>query len=800
MDLLLGDLRLACRQLRARPGVAGPAILALTLGLVVNAIAFSAVNAFLFKGRAGWDIDGVGRIAASGVGSSEEGLSWPEYEQIAQAARGAFTTAAQTPAALSRQRAGSTDTVWALLIAGPYFEMLQARPLAGRLLTPSDATALSAVVSERYWRDSLGAASLAGLTVTLNGLETAIVGVLPDSFEGPGGLYAPQLWLPAAARARLQPGRPDSETALGVGVVAALAPGVSVAQANALLKVAAAGLAATWPETHARRTLSFELLSEWVPELRAIARASAVGLTAVAGVLLLACLNVATLLLSRGVERQRELGIRQAVGASRAQLLRQQIVEGCVLSGIAGLVALVVTLWSQQLLSTFAIPVAMPQRLNVTPDRTVVAYTAVLMVLAGILPAVAPVLHAVRVNLTQLLGVQAATGQRQPNAARHALVFVQVAGSTMFLVAATVLVIGAIRTWAFDPGFETVRTAVVSLDPLGDGVDRRAATATLDQVVTALRAVPGIREAAIVDRAPFFIGFAQTTLLSRGHGSCVAGGCREIVTYAVGPRYFATLGIAVERGAEFRGAAGDGVIVNTALAREWFGERDPLGQTLAIGPTGTRVTITGVVRDVRLRSLTETPGPTLYLPFSDRHLHRGVQIVVRGAEDATTLVTAIHAALHRTAPQLAADQIETMTARLQIPRWPVEAASRFFAACAIVAWLLATIGVAAVMAHSVGQRTREFGVRLALGASRHGLLTQVLATSVRVAIPAIAIGMAAAYALMSRLGPAAAGIDAGDPWPYVAVAGFQLWVATLASLGPAYRAATVDPIQALRAV
>jgi putative ABC transport system permease protein len=796
---MVNDLRLAFRQIGRRPAFSAVAILALAIGLAINTVAFSAVNAFLFKGRAGSDVDGAGRIVPGGVGSDEQGFSWPEYELLAAVTQGALTTAAQDRSTFSWRRTGTTETVWALIASTTSFDIIEARPRAGRLFAPQDAGKPAAVVSERFWREQLSEAPIGTTTLTFNGVETPVVGVLPDSFEGPGGLYAPQLWVPAESRAVWQPSRVESETNLGVGVIGRVATGATIPAINARLQTAAATIARQWPRTHARRTARFELMSEWVPELQAIARASVAGMAAVGLVLVIACFNVTTMLLARGVERQREIGIRAAVGASRWRLLRQQMVEGLVLSGLAGMAAAVVAIWSQDLLSAFAIPISTPQRLNVAPDITVIAFIGAMVVAAGILPALAPAVGAARLDLVRALSAQGHSGcGGRPSRARRALVFLQIAGSTAFLTVAALFVQSFMWTGTVDPGFETERAVVVSVDPSGNGYDTERSRLTIEQMVQRLKGVTGVVDVAVADRLPFYIGFARTMPVGIRDVPCAGGGCPRVVTYSVSANYFRTMGTAMSRGRGFAGSAVATVVVNETFAQQFFPSSDALGQVLSLGDSGRRHEIVGVARNTLQRGFGENPAPALYLPLYLDDYGRGLAIVARTAGDAATMVRPIGEALYEVDPQIA-PEVMTMAARLEMPRWPAQAASRFFGVCGALALLLATIGLAAVMSHAVGQRTREFGVRLSIGATGGHLRRDVLASGFRVIVPGVGVGVIGGLLLARAIRSAIVGVNVDDPTTYVGVALLQAAIALGACLLPAYRASRVDPLTALRA-
>jgi putative ABC transport system permease protein len=821
------DLRLAFRLIVRRPGFSAAAIVALAIGLAVNTVAFSAVNAFLFKERAGWNVDGAGRVHVAGVQNSEEaGVSPPEFERLAAATDGALVSAVQGRVGLAwkhsdagqtdvsaahetdakrlegSRRGGTSEAIWALLVSARYFEMLNARPLTGRLFgRGDDPTRPGVVVSEQFWRERLERAAIGSTHLTLNRADFPVIGVLPDSYEDPGGLYAPQVWLPFEARRALRlPAHLETERAQWLAMFGVLAPGASIAEVNARLQLGAAAIAREWPQTHGNRTARFAFFKERVPELQAIARASAAGMSIVGLVLLLACFNVATLLLARGVERQREMGIRRAVGATRGRILRQQITESLVLASLAGIVAVVLTVWSQDLVAVFAIPIATPQRLNVSPDVTVIAFIAAMVVVAGLLPAIAPALGASRLDLVRALAAHGYTGSGRPSPARRGLVLLQVAGSTAFLIVAALFVQSFAWTGQTDPGFETERAVVVAMEPGSQGYDRERARLTLDRVADRLRGLEGVVAVAQADRIPFSIGFRRLTEVGDAAKPCPPEGCAKAETFAVGDEFFHTMNIGIARGRVLDGSAADtaAVVVNETFANRWFPSVDAVGQQLRLGAQGERRVIIGVTRNTLLHAFGERPAPAIYVPLTATDYEKSVTIVARTSGDPAVLVRRVADAIHEVDPNVAPLSLTTMRTRLELPRWPMRAASTFFGVCGVLALVLATIGLAAMIAHAVGQRTREFGVRLAVGATSGQLFREVIGSSLRVVAPGLVIGAIGAMLFARILRAVLVGVDVGNPATYVAVVLLQATIALLACVAPARRAARVDPVVALR--
>jgi len=802
MDTLLSDLRLAFRQIGRRPGISLVAILALAIGLGINTVAFSTVNAFLFRPRAGFDVEGAGRIQVSGVATGEEGLSIEEFDRLTAGTSGALDTAVEGRTSLAWTHDGTSETVWALMVSRAYFPVLETRPLVGRLLDGTDIpSAPAAVVSERFWREQLKAASLDTLRLAFNGVDVPVAGVLPDSFEGPGGLYAPQVWLPYEARQTLRlPSRFERTGERWLGMIGRVRPGASIAEVNARLETAGAALAHEQPDRYRRWRARFTLLAERVDEVRTLAWFAAAGMAAVSLVLLIACFNVANLLMARAVERQREVAIRAAVGASRWRLVRQHVTEGVVLASLAGIAAVVVAMWSQRLVSGFAVPIAEPQRLNVQPDWRVIGFAALASLVAGVLPALGPALHAVRLDLVRALSSQGAFGSGgRVTAARHALMFVQIAGSVAFLTIAAMLVQSFAWAGSADPGFETTRAIVMRVDLASQGYDAVRAKATIDRVIERLQGTPGIDRAAAATTLPFYIGYPRLTDVALGQQACASGGCPRVDTYGIAPGYFQAMRVPMVRGREFDAVSPpDAVVINETFADRWFASGDPVGQVIRTGAGGELRTVVGVARNTAQRSLFERPAPALYLPLGSGDYETGVSIVASTIGPAGPLVRAAESAVRDVDSRLAAESIMTMRDRLELPRWPMKVGSLFFTACGAMALLLATIGLIAVVSHAVTQRTREFGVRIAVGATRWQLMRDVTLSTLRVVGPGVAAGLVAAGLLARSLRIVLVGIDASRAWVYVGIAVLHVAIAILACAAPARRASRVDPLIALR--
>jgi predicted permease len=797
----MNDLQLAVRLIQRRPWFSAAAISALAIGLAVNTVAFSTVNGLVIKERAGFDVPGAGRIFVDGGKRRGEGVSTPEFERIAAATTGAMETAVEGRTSLAWRQDSTTAVVWALLVSRSYFSILDTHVLLGTLPATDDAARVpTAVVSERFWRDRLRAADVGGLRLVLNGVAVPVVGVLPDTFAGPGGFYAPDLWLPFEARHLFRGSTEDErEDQLWLAMIGRLATGITVPEIDARLQATASAIAGEWPRTHTNLRAHFSFLRERVPEVQLLRRVTAVGMAVVGLVLLLACFNVANLQLARAVERQREMAIRAAIGASRWRIVRQLAVEGLVLAALAGLAAVLAAAWSQRLIGSFAIPIAEPQRINVSPDATVGGFIVLMVIVAGLLPALAPALHGWRLDLVHSLSHGHTASGGRPLFPRRALMLVQIAGSTAFLLVAALFVRTVLWTATADPGFETDRTIVLTLDPAAQGYDADRSRLAVDRTLDRLRGLPGVASAAAATHLPFYTGYPRLVEIAETSQPCANGGCPTVPVYGVGPDYFHTLNVPILRGRAL--AAGDmsEVVVNEALAARWFPSIDPLGQVLRVGQSGERRLVVGVARNTVWRGWAERAAPVLYVALAPTDYRGAISLVVATIAPPAPLVPVVGQTLHDLDPNLAPQTLMTMRTRLELPRWPSASASKFFGACGALALLLATIGLTAVLWHAVGQRTREFGVRIAVGATRTQLLRDVLASGVAIVAPGIVVGLVLGAFGARLLRTAIVGVDITSPSTYVAIALLQAVVALAACIAPARRAANVDPLTALRA-
>ena len=798
MSAILQDLQLSVRHLWHRPAFTLTAVLTLAIGMAVNTVAFTVVNGVLFKGST-ISSTNVGRIATTPSGEEVGYASLAEYQRFAEATKGSLDLAAEGRLSMAWKHETTTETAWVLFVSSSYFSMVDARAVAGQVRVARAVDGVpSVVIGERFWRGKLNAASLSGLTLRLNGTDVSVAGVLPESFRGPAGLYSPDVWLPLddlvlfSTSPALQ--KRDSQWLFLLGRVR---PGVSVPEVKGHVDAAVAAMAHDWPDSHRQRGARFRLFDEGNSELRMLRTAAGVAMGIIGLVLLLACFNVANLLLARAVERERDMAIRAAIGASATRLVRLVMTDGILIATLSGAAALVLSWWTQSLVGSFAIPIDQPQHIDLTPDATVVAFILGLVLVAGILPGLWPALTAARVDVLRVLGSQGGSSGGRPSPIRRWLVGAQIAGSTAFLAIAALFVQSHGNLSVADLGFEKDRLVVAELEPASHGYDADRSKQYLEALLARVRSLPGVTDTALADRVPFFIGFERTTPVSSAVAPCEADTCPKYATMAVGPGYFKTLGIRLTAGREFSAGGAAEVVINQPLARQQWPDGRGVGETLRIGDRGDTVTVIGITAKTRTRGL-DREQPTLYVPVRHDHFEGGLTVVARTATAPEALVRPFVEAAQTLDPNVSMVSVKPMRQRVAVQLWPFRTLSWLFAICGGLALILATAGLAGVVIHAVNRRLKEFGVRLSVGATPRHLVADVLRTSGRLLLPGLITGTLLA-AVAARLVQAAfVGVNVLNPLTYLAVALLECVIVIVASISPALRAARVDPLIALR--
>jgi predicted permease len=804
VDSLRQDLRYACRSLIARPGFALLAILTLAIGIGVNAVAFSAVNALLLKPFRIAGSETLGWVMSSAPGDPRGLTSLPDYRDLERSSQTLDAVIAEGRMPVRVQVEGVTQEGWSMLVSTNYFATLGERPELGRLFNEADlrGSELPVLVSRRFWNDELGGGtSLAGRTVAVNGRRFSIVGIIRDGFQGPGGLFEPEMWLPLE-RLDLLDLRPELQARERgwLTVVGRREPAATDAQVEADLKGVFRQLAQDYPATNSERSAVWFSMRDGHPDLRGMAGAIWVALAVVGLVLLIACFNVAGLLLARAQDRQREIGVRTALGASRARILRQLLTESTLLSILSGGAALVVAAWSADLLAAFSLPAPIPQRLHLGIDARLIGYTFAMVVVAGVLPALLPALQATRGNVFNAMKT-ATSGSGRPSRARNVFVVAQVAGSTLFVAGAVLFGRSFTNMASFDPGFDVEHTLTMELTPSTFLYDAARSRTFFRQLTERIAAVPGVSHVALADRVPFYVGFPTALEVSTDGRDCAVADCRKVTRYGVGPGHFDTLGIPILAGRDFTAhdmEAGSAVLISERMAAQFWPGQAAVGQSLRLGTEGRPADVIGVVADITHRNMTEPPAAYLYQPLTEADFMGRMTVAVRASGDPRNLLGPVQEQVRAIDAEFPSRSAQTMARRMEMPLWPSRTLAGFASICGSLALILATVGLFGVTYYAVSQRTREFGVRVALGATPRTVLQLVLREGLVLTAPGVAIGIVAALIGARFLARTLFGVSPGDPLTFAATAALQCAVALAACALPAYRATKADPMVALR--
>jgi putative ABC transport system permease protein len=815
----MNDLRFALRSLRKAPGFTAVAVLTLALGIGANTTIFSVINGILLKPPPGVaDPARVVSIYTSDFSSGPYGSSsYPDFEAV-RAETSVFSGVAiydLRPLALAV--GDEAEMITGQAVSGDFFSMLGTAPLAGRLLEPGDArvpgTEAVVVLSYGLWQRRFGGdAGIVGRDVRLNGHTFRVVGVAALGFHGLLQGVAVDAWVPATMIPILDAGSDDLTNlgSRGFFMAARLRPGVALSQARDRLAALARARFEQFPDywrtvSGAGRQLTVlpESATRVPPQGRGIAlSAAAILLVAVGLVLLIACANVANLLLARASRRRREIAVRISLGARRGQLVRHLMAESLLLAGAGAGVGLLLAQWLTGAVADFrlrTIPVRL--RLDLGMDAHVLGFTALVAVVTAVAFGLVPALKASRPNLVAEIKGETAVERGRWLSLRSGLVVAQVAVSLMLLVGAGLFLRSLGEVAHVDPGFDPGNTVLLSFDLQSNGFTDERGRVFYEQLLQRAQALPGVEQATLAQAIPLGRCCSRRGIAIEGY-TPRPGESTEINWNVVGTDYFRALRIPLVRGRAFtpqdRAGAPLAAIVNQAFARRYWPGQDPLGKRLGLrGPQGPFAEVVGVARDGKYRSLSEDPLPFLYVPFAQEY-RSAMTLYVRAAADPRLLLPLLRNEVKQMAPGLPVIDPTTLQEAVSVALLPHRIGAAALGVLGGLAALLAVVGLYGVLAYSVTQRTREFGIRGALGADRRQLVARVVGEGMLLSAVGTGIGLVLALAVTQFVRGFLFGISALDP---VAFAGMTLLVAgvtLVASWLPARRAARVAPMEALR--
>jgi predicted permease len=812
MQILLQDIRYGLRMMGRNPGFTAVAVLAIALGIGVNAGIFSVLNGAALRMLpvpSAEQIVSVDQIFHGKIKRNVHGeptlFSYSEYQEY-RANNHVFSgLIAYDPFLSATLAGGRARQLSGQLTSCNYFDALNEHPSLGRGFVETDCAVAGAgtvvVLSDQLWQGAFGAdTTLIGKRVVLNRTAFTVIGIAPKGFGGTEPIPS-SFWMPITMQPALEP---DSDL-LGdanvswLALLGRLKPGVSISKVRADLSVIADSI----DERHPGRKTSLAIRTATFlsrPEEHNLALgAAAVILVGFGLVLLIACANVANLMLARATARQREMAIRLSVGAGRWRLIRQLLTESLMLALMGGVAGSVLAFWSFEALSNFVIshlPHGTPElALNLTPDLRVLGYALLLTVITGVVTGLAPALQASRADVnTGLKEGDGGLGSGGGGWLRHSLVAVQVAVCMILLIAAGLLLRGLYFAQTVDPGFTMSGITVASMDLRTQGYKEEPAAAIERRLKEKVAALPGVDGIAEARQTPLNDNHWVTNFSVPGKPAEY-----DIEDNAVSQGYFSMIGIPIVRGRDFteqevRTGANVAIVTETTARKFWPGE-DPIGKILRQGGTAD-LQIVGVVRDAQVSHLGEAAKLYVYLPAGPKEQSR-LQLMIHGGGGFAAVAAGVRSAAADVDPDVLVD-VTKFEDNLENWRVPARIVAGLSGSLGALALLLAGVGVYGVVSYAVSRRTREIGIRMTLGADGRDVMGMMLRQSMRPVLIGGAIGIAACAGVSWVLSSLLFGISVHDPIAFAFVPAFLLGIALLASYVPARRATKVNPVVALR--
>ena len=814
---MLTDLRLALRLLLKSPGFTLIAVLTLGLGIGANTAIFSFINTFFFKSLPFERPEEL--VSAYTIDERNPGflpvspLNYVDFRDHNQV----FTAMGSYGFVPVSMMIGSEpDSVQGELVSGNYFDLLGLKPALGRTFRPDEYQASGSgpviVLNHSFWTTRLNAdPEILGRTYTINGTGFTVIGVMPPGFRGLNTFNNPAFWVPSTMHDQvytgLLKGFYTERRALIWNVFARLKPGVSLASAEAGLKPVAAKLASDHPAANTGRSIRLVGLAESMigPNFRDnVVQAGALLLSLSGLVLLIACANVANLLLARASARSREIAVRIAIGAGRGRLIRQFVTESLLLSLLGGLAGLAIAFWTQDLLWSLR-PPFLPDGLTVSLDGRVLGFGLVISLVTGVLFGLAPAWITTKPELTTMLKEESKGSSPTPlYSFRNFLVAAQIALSVIALVIAGLFIRSLRHAQQVNPGWNTQNVALFGANLAAQGYNPERSLAYYRRAVELVRGIPGVTDATVATTVLLNGGGALRTIRPQGPDDKLRT-TGQLMSYGhVLPGYFRTMGIPFVAGRDFTEADDERhplvVIINENFAKLCWPGENPLGKTVKAFGSEALLEVVGVVRDVTFDNIGEDPKPYIFFSIAQEG-SRGsgfATIHVRTQTDATALTPLLRKQLQTIDTSLPFVNVTTIEENISQGLWAPRTGAALLGAFGLLAVLLASLGVYGVMSYTVNRRAREIGIRMAIGAQASDVMGMILHRGLVIAVAGLVFGLGAAYFVARYFQNFLIGVAAGDPLTYAVIAILLAAVALLACWLPARRATKVDPLIALR--
>jgi putative ABC transport system permease protein len=817
------DIRFALRTMRKAPGFTLVAILTLALGIGANTAIFTVVNAVFFNPI---PVTDAGRLVQLFTTDQRNKtalqsflpISFPNGDDIRHRAQSFSDVALFTGAPVSMTINGQPEQLFAQLASGNYFDVLGVRAEVGRTFRPDEDAQPGAgpviVLSHGLWERKFASnPNVIGQTVLLNGQGFSIIGIAPRGFQGTAVLGGPAVWVPMSMHDQVLSGLFkrffNERRFLGFSVIGRLNPGVSLERANSELQTIGSGLEKEFPIPNKSRSFTgLSLLATTInPNARGtFTTAGTVMMIVVGLILLIACANIANLLLARAAGRRREISVRLALGASRSRIVTQLLTESSMLALAGGALGLGVAVLGRNLLWQFRPPFLLQSDLSLALDAKVLLFTMLTALLTGMIFGLIPALQASRPDLVSELKerVGSAASSGSWFSWRSVFVGAQVMFSLVALVGSGLFLMSLHNAQQTDTGFDTHNLAMISFDVGSLNYDPPRVKEFQRRVLEAAQAVPGIKSATLSSNVPLFGGGFGRSVFPEGlEGSKDRNGVLVTID-SVANDYLPTMGIPLLRGQGFDNAVREGsprvAVINETAAKRFWPNEDAVGRRFKFFGDETWTQVIGVARDAKYNSLGEDPTPYMYLPLV-QNPSPAVTLFVRSNADPQTTLGSVRSHVQELDRNLPLTNVWPIGEVISQALWPARFSAGLLAIFASIAVLLCAIGIYGVVGYTVGQRVREIGIRMALGAQPGSVVLMVVRQSAVTLLIGLAVGLATSFLLAwvfaTRLTDVLVGVKVTSPIPFIATALLLALIGLLASYIPARRAAKVNPIVAL---
>ena len=815
---MIADIRFALRMLVKYPAFSIVAFLALVLGIGANTTVFGIINALLLRPLpVGRSKEVVKVFTTDNHIKGNQSTSYPNFQDYANQNTAFSSMAAYTFAGMGMNRGTDTLNVTGLLVSGNYFDLLQVKPALGRtFLAEEDSTPNGhpvVVLGYKFWRKLGADPTIVGSQVTLNGHSFTVIGIAPAAFTGVDVGFSPDLWVPISMHQWVRPGGDfwfEERRALLLSVVGRLKPGVTISEAQAQMRTIAKQLEQAYPDVNKERSIALMSLEAAKsqalggPNNEDLARNVSLLLVAASlSILLIACANVANLLLARSTARQREMAVRLALGAGRGRIVRQLLTESILLGLIGGIGGVVLAYCLGDVLVALLPPLPFPIDLNPQPDWRVLSFSCVVAILSGVIFGFAPALQMARWNLTEGLRERASTGGGAVTRLnlRSLLVVAQIAVSLLLLIGSGLFLKSFYKAQAIDPGFRIENLDLVTINPVLAGYDSDRGLQVVRAIADQIRHDPRVAGADLNNWVPLFGGEGRTVViegrdLTDQHN-------RKFANYSpITPGYFQTMGIQLLRGRNFNEHdaeknAAPVAIIDETMANEFWPNEDALGRRFRFLVFKIPIEVIGIARNSKAVTLGEIPTPMVYRPLNEL-TDTGITLFVHTTGAPGVMLSEIRQIIRAVDVHIPITYEKTIRDHMAIALWPSWMGAMLLGSLGLLAFILASMGVYGVMAYSVSQRTRELGIRMALGAQTGQVIQLVLRQGMFLAAIGLGFGLFAAFGSTRLAGSLLYGVNPSDPFIFVGVTSLLALAALAACYFPARRALKIDPVVALR--